>query len=77
MAMANGSYLSLIWTKARLVAEWPGYLFRESAGCGTAWSVDLTYRNLRRLITPTDASDPAWSPLLDRFGQKPAILAEL
>ncbi|MEL7040469.1 MAG: Tol-Pal system beta propeller repeat protein TolB [Pseudomonadota bacterium] len=29
------------------------------------WSVDLTGRNLRQLPTPTDASDPAWSPLLD------------
>ena len=29
------------------------------------WSVDLTGRNLRRLPTPTDASDPAWSPLLE------------
>ncbi|MEL6258206.1 MAG: Tol-Pal system beta propeller repeat protein TolB, partial [Pseudomonadota bacterium] len=29
------------------------------------WSVDLTGRNLRELKTPTDASDPAWSPLLD------------
>ena len=28
------------------------------------WSVDLTGRSLRRLVTPTDASDPAWSPLL-------------
>lgn len=28
------------------------------------WSVDLTGKNLRRLPTPTDASDPAWSPLL-------------
>ncbi len=29
------------------------------------WSVDLTGRNLRQLPTPTDASDPAWSPLLE------------
>lgn len=28
------------------------------------WSVDLTARNDRRLPTQTDASDPAWSPLL-------------
>jgi TolB protein len=28
------------------------------------WSVDLTGRNLRRVKTPADASDPAWSPLL-------------
>jgi TolB protein len=28
------------------------------------WSVDLTGQNLRRIQTPGDASDPAWSPLL-------------
>ena len=27
------------------------------------WSVDLTGYNLREMITPIDASDPAWSPL--------------
>ena len=27
-------------------------------------SVDLTGNNLRELVTPTDASDPAWSPLI-------------
>lgn len=27
-------------------------------------SIDVTGRNLRRVMTPTDASDPAWSPLL-------------
>ncbi|WOR14822.1 Tol-Pal system beta propeller repeat protein TolB [Hyphomonas sp. FCG-A18] len=40
--------------------------FRES-GPGVPpklMSVDLTGRNLRNLPTPTDASDPAWSPLL-------------
>ena len=39
--------------------------FRESRGSGARlWSVDLTGRNLREIPTPTDASDPAWSPLL-------------
>jgi len=28
------------------------------------WSVDITGRNERRVQTPTDASDPAWSPLI-------------
>jgi TolB protein len=28
-------------------------------------SVDLTGRNEREILTPTDASDPAWSPLLN------------
>ena len=34
-----------------------------SGGNSTIWSIDLTGRNLRRVITPGDASDPAWSPL--------------
>ena len=40
--------------------------FREATpGAGPAlWSVDLTGRNLRRVRTPADASDPAWSPPL-------------
>jgi TolB protein len=39
--------------------------FRESRGEGARlWSVDLTGRNLRQIPTQTDASDPAWSPLL-------------
>ncbi|MEM1150899.1 MAG: Tol-Pal system protein TolB, partial [Pseudomonadota bacterium] len=32
------------------------------------WTIDLTGRNLRQLPTPTAASDPAWSPLLDGRG---------
>ena len=27
-------------------------------------SVDVTGRNLREVVTPSDASDPAWSPLI-------------
>jgi len=40
--------------------------FREAGpGAGAKlWSIDLTGRNLHRLTTPGDASDPAWSPLL-------------
>jgi TolB protein len=39
--------------------------FREERGRGAQlWSVDLTGRNLRQIPTQTDASDPAWSPLL-------------
>lgn len=41
--------------------------FRETAGEGGApgiYTVDITGRNLRRLETPSFASDPNWSPLL-------------
>ncbi len=34
-----------------------------SGGSFSLWSIDLTGFNERRLITPLDASDPAWSPL--------------
>jgi TolB protein len=40
---------------------------RETRGRGARseiWSVDLTGQNLRRVNTPGEASDPAWSPLL-------------
>jgi len=33
-------------------------------GGSTVWSVDITGRNERRVLTPGDASDPAWSPLI-------------
>ncbi len=40
--------------------------FRTEAGAGrtSLWQVDLTGRNLRKLATPVDASDPAWGPVL-------------
>ena len=37
----------------------------ERGGRGSSiWSVDVTGRNERRVITPGSASDPAWSPLI-------------
>lgn len=35
-----------------------------SGGSSRIWSVDLTGYNERPIITPGDASDPAWSPLI-------------
>ena len=40
--------------------------FRREAGPeadSTLYSIDLTGYNLREVVTPGDASDPAWSPL--------------
>ena len=39
--------------------------FRTAQGSGhsSIWQVDLTGRNLRRLPTPVDGSDPAWGPV--------------
>ena len=37
---------------------------RGRAGKSEVWSVDLTGQNLRKLPTPGNASDPAWSPSL-------------
>ncbi|MEQ8604607.1 MAG: Tol-Pal system beta propeller repeat protein TolB [Marivibrio sp.] len=40
--------------------------FRETRGeqgSSTLFSIDLTGYNLREVVTPGDASDPAWSPL--------------
>lgn len=36
----------------------------RTAGRSRIYSIDLTGRNLREVMTPIDASDPAWSPLL-------------
>lgn len=35
-----------------------------TGGGSSLWSIDLTGQNERRIATPQDASDPAWSPLL-------------
>jgi TolB protein len=35
----------------------------QQSGRTRLWSVDLTGYNEREIITPTDGSDPAWSPL--------------
>ena len=37
---------------------------RGTKGGSNLYSVDLTGQNLRKVETPGDASDPAWSPLL-------------
>ena len=41
--------------------------FRDNAGSGGSqlYSIDLTGYNELRIPTPTFASDPAWSPLLE------------
>ena len=36
---------------------------RGGQGNSSIWSVDLTGINIRKVITPGEASDPAWSPL--------------
>ncbi len=37
---------------------------RGQGGGAKLWSVDVTGRNERQMITPADGSDPAWSPLI-------------
>ena len=38
---------------------------RGQNGTAELWSVDVTGRNLRKVNTPGQAVDPAWSPILD------------
>ena len=40
----------------------------QSGGPSSIYSIDLTGQNLRRVPTPGEASDPAWSPDLDGPG---------
>ena len=37
---------------------------KGEGGGSQIWSVDITGRNERRVLSPGDASDPAWSPLI-------------
>lgn len=41
-----------------------GQSSRSGGGTSDLWSIDLTGVNERRIRTPLDGSDPAWSPLL-------------
>jgi TolB protein len=41
--------------------------FGSGSGSTRVWSVDLTGYNERPILTPGDASDPAWSPLISRM----------
>ena len=39
---------------------------KTRAGISRLYSIDVTGYNLREVVTPMDASDPAWSPLLPK-----------
>lgn len=40
------------------------YTRQDYRGTPKLYSIDITGKNRRRVVTPLDASDPAWSPLL-------------
>ena len=52
----NGRVL-MFFRKSRATADGKG-------GRARLWTIDLTGHNEREIITPLDASDPAWSPLI-------------
>ncbi|MAH84685.1 MAG: Tol-Pal system beta propeller repeat protein TolB [Rhodospirillaceae bacterium TMED8] len=52
----NGRVL-MFFRKSRTKADGTG-------GKSRLWSIDLTGYNEREIVTPTNASDPAWSPLI-------------
>ena len=57
-----GSYATPVWSPNGRVLMY----FRQEKGSNHVklYSIDLTGYNKRQIITPSDASDPAWSPLL-------------
>lgn len=68
--MLTGSYLDEgpTWSpNGRVIIfsrQTPGY--GGMGGKTYLYSVDITGYNLRKITTPTEASDPAWSPLLSK-----------
>ena len=52
----NGRVL-MFFRQGRTTADGKG-------GKSRLWTIDLTGHNEREIITPVDASDPAWSPLI-------------
>ena len=50
----------------RVIMFWRETRARDASGAGFSarlYSIDITGFNERAVSTPTDASDPAWSPL--------------
>lgn len=55
------------WAPNGRVIMFTRTLETKSGGAGAGsqiWSIDITGRNERRVLSPGDASDPAWSPLI-------------
>ena len=65
MAISTGKSAEPILSFAS-AAEWHAWLAANHAGSPGVrlYSIDLTGSNERQIVTPTDASDPAWSPLV-------------